>query len=42
EPSQPEPLYIAWRTAEKGAGLKWWLDSLDTTELAKKLWDTSH
>jgi len=42
KPRQPEPLYIAWRTAEKGAGLKWWLDSLDTTELAKKLWDTSH
>jgi DNA-binding transcriptional LysR family regulator len=42
EPRQPEPLYIAWRTAEQGAGLKWWLDSLDTVELAKKLWDYSH
>jgi DNA-binding transcriptional LysR family regulator len=39
EPRQPEPLYIAWRTAEQGAGLKWWLDRLDTVVLAKKLWE---
>ena len=39
EPRQPEPLYIAWRTAEQGTGLKWWLDKLDTVDLAKKLWD---
>lgn len=39
EPRQPEPLYIAWRTAEHGAGLKWWLDRLDSVELAKKLWE---
>lgn len=38
EPRQPEPLYIAWRTADNGAGLKWWRDKLDSLELARKLW----
>jgi len=28
EPRQPEAIYLAWRTGESGAGLKWWLERM--------------
>jgi DNA-binding transcriptional LysR family regulator len=38
EPRPAEVLHIAWRTADNGEGLKWWLNKMDTSDLADKLW----
>lgn len=38
EPRPAEPLYLAWRTGEKGHALKWWIENLDTETLFEKLW----
>lgn len=38
EPRQPEPVYLAWRTGEDGAGLTWWIDRMKQAGLVDKLW----
>lgn len=38
EQRQPEPHYLAWRSGEKGAGLKWWIDKMKVPGLLDKLW----
>lgn len=38
EPRQPEPHYLAWRSGEEGAGLKWWIDKMKAPGLLDKLW----
>jgi DNA-binding transcriptional LysR family regulator len=38
EPRQPEPHYLAWRSGEEGAGLKWWIDKMKVPGLLDKLW----
>ncbi len=38
EPRQPEPHYVAWRSGEEGAGLKWWIDKMKVPGLLDKLW----
>lgn len=38
EPRQPEPHYLAWRSGEEGAGLKWWVDKMKAPGLLDKLW----
>ena len=35
---QPEPHYLAWRSGEEGAGLKWWIDKMKAPGLLDKLW----
>jgi len=38
EPRQPEPLYLAWRSGEVGAGLKWWIEKMKAPDLMERLW----
>jgi DNA-binding transcriptional LysR family regulator len=38
EPRQPEPFYVAWRTEDNGAGLKWWIEKMKDTSLLNRLW----
>ena len=38
EPRPPEPHYLAWRTGEEGAGLKWWIEKMQAPGLIDKLW----
>ncbi len=38
EPRQPEPLSIAWRSEECGAGLNWWIEQMKKPGLLEKLW----
>jgi len=38
EQRQPEPLYLAWRSGEVGAGLKWWVEKMKTPGLIERLW----
>jgi DNA-binding transcriptional LysR family regulator len=35
---QPEPLYLAWRSGEVGAGLKWWIERMKAPGLMERLW----
>lgn len=38
EPRAPEPIYIAWRTGDKGKGLSWWLEQCEAPNFLNKLW----
>ena len=38
EPRQPELHYLAWRSGEEGAGLKWWIDKMRAPGLTDLLW----
>jgi len=38
EPRQPEPHYLAWRSGEVGAGLKWWIEKMKAPGLIERLW----
>ncbi|ADI29243.1 LysR family transcriptional regulator [Methylotenera versatilis] len=38
EPRKPEPVYLAWRTEEVGAGLTWWIDKMKSPNLLERLW----
>jgi DNA-binding transcriptional LysR family regulator len=38
EPRQSEPLYLAWRTEDDGAGLNWWIDRMKQPGLVDRLW----
>jgi DNA-binding transcriptional LysR family regulator len=38
ESRQPEPHYLAWRSGEEGAGLKWWIDKMRAPGLTDRLW----
>jgi len=38
EPRQPESIYMAWRSGDTGAGLKWWIDRIKSQNMAEKLW----
>jgi len=40
EPRKPEPIYLAWRTEEVGAGLAWWIDKMKSPDLLERLWST--
>lgn len=41
EPRQLEPLYLAWRSADEGAGLKWWIDKMQRPDLVDRLWQSA-
>lgn len=34
----PDPLYLAWRSEEVGAGLAWWIDKMKNPALLQRLW----
>lgn len=38
EPRQPDPVYLAWRSGEEGAGLKWWVEKMKAPGLIERLW----
>lgn len=38
EMRQAEPIYMAWRSNDAGAGLKWWIDRMQSQNMAQKLW----
>lgn len=38
EPRQPEPIHLAWRTGEEGAGLRWWIERMQRAGLVDELW----
>jgi len=38
EPRQPEPFYLAWRTEDNGAALKWWIEKMKEENLLERLW----
>ncbi|MEZ0316458.1 MAG: LysR substrate-binding domain-containing protein [Methylophilaceae bacterium] len=38
EPRQPETIYLAWRTGDTGAGLKWWLERMKQPGIHDRLW----
>lgn len=38
EKRSPDPLYIAWRSEETGAGLDWWINKMKTPGLLDRLW----
>jgi len=38
EARSPDPLYLAWRSEETGAGLAWWIDKMKSPELLDRLW----
>lgn len=38
EARSPDPLYIAWRSEETGAGLAWWIDQMKKPKLLDRLW----
>jgi len=38
EPRQAEAIYLAWRTGDSGAGLKWWLERMRQPGIYDKLW----
>jgi DNA-binding transcriptional LysR family regulator len=40
EPRKPEPVYLAWRTEEVGAGLTWWIDKMKSPNLLERLWSS--
>ena len=40
EPRKPEPIYLAWRTEEVGAGLTWWIDKMKNPHLLDRLWSS--
>ena len=40
EPRKPEPVYLAWRTEEVGAGLAWWIDKMKSPYLLERLWSS--
>jgi DNA-binding transcriptional LysR family regulator len=40
EPRKPEPVYLAWRTEEVGAGLAWWIDKMKNPSLLERLWSS--
>jgi DNA-binding transcriptional LysR family regulator len=40
EPRKPEPVYLAWRTEEVGAGLTWWIDKMKSPDLLERLWSS--
>lgn len=42
ESRQPEPFYLAWRTEDNGAGLKWWIEKMKDTHLLERLWLTAN
>jgi DNA-binding transcriptional LysR family regulator len=37
DPREPNVLYVAWRGEHEGRALRWWLDQLRQTRLAKRL-----
>lgn len=37
EPRHPEPIYLAWRSGEDGAALKWWLDRMRAPGMLERL-----
>lgn len=41
EPRKPEPIYMAWRSEEVGAGLTWWIDKVKSTPFIERLWGTA-
>lgn len=38
EKRSPDPVYIAWRSEETGAGLDWWINKMKTPDLLDRLW----
>lgn len=38
EKRSPDPLYIAWRSEETGAGLNWWINKMKNPGLLDRLW----
>jgi len=42
EPRQPEPLYLAWRTDDDGAGLLWWIERMKQAGIVDRLWKSSN
>lgn len=38
EPRKPEPVYMAWRSDEDGAGLSWWINKVKREPFIEKLW----
>jgi DNA-binding transcriptional LysR family regulator len=38
EKRSPDPLYLAWRSEETGAGLAWWIEKMKNPALLEKLW----
>ncbi|MES1986461.1 MAG: LysR family transcriptional regulator [Pseudomonadota bacterium] len=40
EPRKPEPVYLAWRTEEVGAGLAWWIEKMKSPDLLERLWSS--
>lgn len=38
EKRSPDPLYIAWRSEETGAGLAWWIEKMKNPALVERLW----
>jgi len=42
EPRPPEPVCLAWRTAEAGEGLKWWIARMkESPDIVARLWADS-
>jgi DNA-binding transcriptional LysR family regulator len=39
EARSPDPLYLAWRSEETGAGLAWWIDKMKNPALLERLWN---
>jgi len=39
DPREPNTLYVAWRGAQQGRALQWWLDRLREPRLARRLVD---
>ncbi|WP_020166690.1 MULTISPECIES: LysR family transcriptional regulator [Methylotenera] len=42
EPRQAEPFYLAWRTEDNGAALKWWVEKMKDPKLLDLLWATAN
>lgn len=38
EKRSPDPLYLAWRSEETGAGLAWWIEKMKNPALLERLW----
>jgi DNA-binding transcriptional LysR family regulator len=38
EKRSPDPLYLAWRSEETGAGLAWWIEKMKNPTLLERLW----
>lgn len=42
EPRKPEPIYMAWRSEEVGAGLTWWINKVKSAPFIERLWAASN